>query len=58
MFGKIKEVFGSIRFWQLLVAAIVAILAEYGILSPDLVGIIVSFLGVSIAVRTIDKVVK
>ena len=56
MWNKIKEVLGSIRFWQLVIGAIVLILADYGFIPTDLAGVIASFLGISVTVRTLDRI--
>ena len=56
MWDKLKAVFSSIRFWQLLIAAVVIILADYGIIPVELANIVAGFFGISIAVRTLDKV--
>jgi len=58
MISKVKELLGSIRFWQLTAGLILAILAYYKVLDQTIVELIASYLGISIAVRTFDKAVK
>lgn len=55
MLEKLKLVSGSIRFWILVLIAIVQILGNEGVLTSELVKTLTYFLGVSIGVRTIDR---
>lgn len=55
MWNKIVELLGSVRFWQLLIGAVILILAYYGIIAQELANVIAGFLGISIVVRTTDK---
>ena len=58
MGDKIKEALGSLSFWLLVVAGIVAVLAQQDIISPELAKIVEGFCGVSIVVRRVDKFSK
>ena len=58
MWQKIKSLLGSIRFWQLVIAAILLILRGYGIIPPEVADTVAGLLGISTAVGTIDKFAK
>jgi hypothetical protein len=55
MLSKIKEMLGSISFWQSVAGAIVLILATNGVISWDIAIIIAGWCGVGITKRTVDK---
>jgi len=55
MWSKITTMFSSIRFWQLVIAAVIAILADYAIIPLELSQVIITLLGASVLVRTVDK---
>ena len=55
MWNKIIEVLGSMRFWQLVIGAVLLILAQYGVVPAELATTLAGFLGISIVVRTVDK---
>lgn len=56
MIDKIIDIFGSVRFLQVVIAFMVTYLGSIGWVSPDLAQAIASILGVSVAIGTIDKV--
>ena len=58
MWEKIVEVFGSVRFWSLLIGAVLLILSQYGIIPVELANTLAGFLGISIVVRSVDKFTK
>ena len=52
---KIIEILGSIRFWQAVLAGAVWYLGTLGYIPSGLVEAILGVCGVSIGVRTVDK---
>ena len=58
MFDKIKAILGSIRFWQIVVAAVLLYLGEVGVIGLEVAKTIAGVLGVSVTVGTVDKVAK
>lgn len=56
MISKIGELLSSIRFWQLTAGLVLVILGYYELVPMELAQIIAGYLGISIAVRTIDKI--
>ena len=56
MLDKIKSILGSVRFWQLVIAAIVVILGQNDVISVELANTIAKVLGVSITIGTLDSV--
>lgn len=55
---KIKEILGSVRFWQLTAGLVLLILAFYDLIPQQLAEMIAGYLGLSIAIRTADKAIK
>lgn len=58
MIKKIKELFSSIRFWQVIAGGVVYYLGTLGWLPQELVNTIMGILGVSVTIGTSDKVSK
>jgi len=55
MFDKIKNILSSVRFWQLFVGAVIVILGQQGVMSPEMANTIAGLLGVSVTINTVDK---
>lgn len=55
MIDKIKGILESVRFWQVTLAAIVQVLAYFGVLAPELANIITGWLGVVITIGSVDS---
>lgn len=55
MKDKILSMLGSMRFWMVLLGAVVYYLAVAGVISKELGDAILGLLGVSVVVRTADK---
>ena len=53
--NKIKAMLNSVSFWFSVAGAIVILLGQYGVISPDVATVIAGWLGVGITKRTIDK---
>lgn len=53
--NKFVELLGSRRFWQLFAGLVLLILAFYKVIPQELANLIAGFLGLSVAVGTIDK---
>lgn len=45
----------SVRFWKVVIAAVVVYLGSQGVLGGDLVILVTSILGVSVVIRTVDR---
>lgn len=45
----------SSRFWQIVVAALAVLLAEYGVIPTVVATTIAAILGVSVTIRTVDR---
>jgi len=45
----------SIRFWKLVLAAVIYVLGQYGVIPMELATGIVGLLGIDVAIKTIDK---
>jgi hypothetical protein len=58
MIEKIKNLVSSIRFWQLVIGAIIVILGQEGVISPEIANTIAGLLGVSVTLGTVDKLAK
>jgi hypothetical protein len=58
MISKITSILGSVRFWQLLIGALLLILASYGIIPQEIANVIAGLLGVSVTIGTVDKATK
>jgi len=58
MIDKISNLLSSIRFWQLVIGAVLLILADYGIIPAQIAEVIAALFGVSVVVGTADKVLK
>jgi hypothetical protein len=56
--SKFLELLSSRRFWQLFAGLVLLVLAYYSVIPKDLADLIAGFLGVSVAVGTIDKFSK
>ena len=55
MIEKVTGILSSIRFWQLVVAVIVAVFGD-AVLSTELVQAIVAILAGSVTIGTVDKI--
>jgi hypothetical protein len=58
MISKLKAILGSVRFWIAIIGTVIFYLGSAGIISKELADAILSLLGVSIVVRTVDKFSK
>jgi len=58
MIDKIKLLLSSIRFWQLLIASVIVILGQEGVISPEIANTIAGLLGASTLIGTVDKLAK
>ena len=60
MIKKIKNILGSVRFWQVLIGATLYILVGEGVIENNtavaIVEIIYTTLGISVTIGTVDKV--
>jgi len=52
---KIVNILKSIRFWQMLIAVVVYVLAQNGAFPPGLADIVCGILGISVTIGTIDR---
>ena len=55
MIEKIKNILGSVRFWQVLIAIVLLSLASYGLIPEELAKAIATLLGISVTIGTIDR---
>ena len=58
MFTKVKSILGSVRFWQIVVVAVLQALIEMGVMAGDGVAIanaVSGLLGVSVTIGTVDS---
>lgn len=55
MIEKIKAILGSIRFWQLVIGALIVILGKEGVISQAIADAIAGILGISVTIGTVDK---
>lgn len=53
---KIKLILSSIRFWQVVVGAVVYALGQEGVIALAVAQTITTILGVSVTIGTVDKV--
>ncbi len=58
MIDKVIKILGSVRFWQLLIGALLVILGSYGVIPVELANIIAGALGISVTIGTVDKFSK
>ena len=55
MLKKLYGILGSIRFYQVLIGAVVIYLGYDGVISMDLAEVIAGLFGVSVVIRTVDR---
>ena len=55
MLEKIGNILSSVRFWQLVLGAVLLILASYGVIPQQIADVIASLLGISVVVGSVDK---
>lgn len=55
MSDKIKEIIGSVRFWQVVTASAVVYLSQIGYVDANTANMIAGILGVSVTIATVDK---
>ena len=58
MFNKIIELSKSLRFWQLLIASVLVILGQEGVLTPEIANVLAGLFTANAGLRTIDKFSK
>jgi len=55
---KLLAMVGSIRFWYVIITAIIYFLEVHGIVSNEVLTIVSGICGTGVLIRTIDKVAK
>lgn len=55
MLNKIKSILGSIRFYEVVIAVGIKLLAFYGLVPIEIADAVASVLGVSVIIGTVDK---
>lgn len=53
--GKAGEVLSSVRFWQIVVVAVVLYLGDTGVISEEMAASVALLFGGSVTVGTLDK---
>ena len=56
--AKVGNILTSVRFWQVVGIAVVGYLGDTGVVSPEVSISIITVLGGSVAIGTIDKLSK
>ena len=55
MIDKIMELFYSLRFWQVTLAAVLQVVAYFGALDSELANILTAWLGVVVTIGSVDS---
>lgn len=55
---KILDILSSVRFYQLVIAFVVQVLATYSIIPQEIANAISGLLGASVVISTVDKSAK